>query len=285
MNSSLQFLLASAPRKKVYKAIADGLQGLHEEQARIGREYLPNFIIIGAAKSATTTLATILPRHPDIFISKPKEPKFFGRRYDKGWKWYRKMFRPGRSYPLRGEASTMYASSLASFRYSPALMHRYLPGLKIIYIVRHPLDRLVSQWRHLKGRHPNFVDFNRFLAKRHAAKLLIGCSSYYARINSYRKYFHDDQIHCLTFEDLLAEPATELARLLRFLGAPVQPQLLLNQGKLPKVNEAGQKGRTLVQAPQLSSRLRSRVVRELQPDSEAFLAYIGKPKNYWDWYH
>ena len=39
---------------------------------------LPNFIIIGAAKSATPTFTTILPNHPDIFI-KTQKPKFFGR--------------------------------------------------------------------------------------------------------------------------------------------------------------------------------------------------------------
>lgn len=283
MNTSLQYLLAASSRKKVYRSIAEGLQGLHEEQVSAGRQYLPNFIIIGAAKSATTTLATILPRHPDIFISRPKEPKFFGRRYDKGWKWYRKIFKLGRGYQLRGEASTMYASSLASFRYSPALMHRYLPELKIVYIVRHPLDRIISQWRHIRGRRENFVDFNRFMSKRHAAKLLIGCSSYYARINAYRNYFSDDQILCLTFEDLISEPAGELSRLLRFLGASVQPQLLLNRGSLPKVNEAGEKGRTLVKAPHWPTRLRSKVIHQLKPDTEAFLDYIGKPVNYWTW--
>ena len=85
-----------------------GLDGKHTNLANKYQETLPNFIIIGAAKSATTTLTTILPKHPDIFISNPKEPKFFGRNYKKGWKWYASRFKPGRDYVLRGEASTMY---------------------------------------------------------------------------------------------------------------------------------------------------------------------------------
>ena len=126
------------------KLIRKGLRGKHAEIVDLHRDYLPNFIIIGAAKSATTTLTTILPQHPDIFISKPKEPKFFGRYYKKGWDWYASRFKKGKDFALRGEGSTMYASGLHSFSKTPELMHRYLPDLKLIYIVRHPLDRIVS---------------------------------------------------------------------------------------------------------------------------------------------
>ena len=116
-------------------------QGLNDEHASLALQHtdsLPNFIIIGAAKSATTTLTTILPKHPDIFISKPKEPKFFGRYYSKGWDWYAKRFSDGQGLALRGEGSTMYTSQMKAFKDTPELMHRHLPKLKLIYIVRHP---------------------------------------------------------------------------------------------------------------------------------------------------
>lgn len=283
MNSLTPFILGKLARKPVYRHISDGLEGLHEKQALKGHSYLPNFIIIGAAKSATTTLATILSRHPDCFVSHPKEPKFFGRRYDRGWPWYRKIFRPGRGYLLRGEASTMYASPLGSFRFTPQLIHRYLPEVKIVYVVRHPLDRLVSHWRHLKGRRPGFVPFERILSKRHPTKLLIGCSSYYARIQQFRKFFPDDQIHCLTFEDLTTEPSVVLAALLDFLGAPVRSELLLDDGRLPMVNEAGDKGRAYVEIPQWPEGMRRKIVDLLRPDAESFLGYVGKPQDYWRW--
>ncbi|MGB5134610.1 MAG: sulfotransferase [Prochlorococcaceae cyanobacterium] len=283
MNSLTPFILAKIARKQVYRNILDGLNGLHQQEVHRGQGYLPNFIIIGAAKSATTTLATILPRHPDCFISHPKEPKFFGRRYDRGWSWYRKIFRPGRGYLLRGEASTMYASPLGSFRYTPQLIHHCLPDVKIVYVVRHPLDRLVSHWRHLKGRRPGFVRFDQILSKRHPSKLLIGCSSYYARIQEFRRFFPDDQIHCLTFEDLISEPTLVLSALLKFLGAPILPDFLLDEGRLPVVNEAGDKGRTYVGLPEWPVGMRKKVVDLLRPDAESFLSYIGKPQDYWTW--
>ncbi|MFQ6537130.1 MULTISPECIES: sulfotransferase domain-containing protein [Aphanothece] len=279
-----QQLLGSVRVSPLHRATAEGLQGQHRQRALVVRRILPNFIIIGAAKSATTTLTTILPRHPQIFISRPKEPKFFGRHYAKGWMWYRKLFLPGRGYPLRGEASTMYASALPEFRCAPALMQRYLPDLRIVYVVGHPLDRLVSHWRHLRGRKPDFVAFEDFLSNRHAANLLIGCSSYHARISDYRAHFPEAQIHCMTFEDLLADPADELARLLAFLGAAsVAPEQLLDDGSLPAVNKAGEKGRTLVPSPRWPPELRRQVIDRLRPDAEAFLASIGKATDYWRW--
>ena len=83
---------------KNLKLIQKGLKDKHAALALKHEESLPNFIIIGAAKSATTTLTTILPKHPDIFISKPKEPKFFGRYYNKGWDWYASRFSEGSGF-------------------------------------------------------------------------------------------------------------------------------------------------------------------------------------------
>jgi len=270
-------------RLRLYQSISDGLRGLHSANALRGMDSLPNFIIIGAAKSATTTLTTILPRHPDIFLCRPKEPKFFGRNYDKGWAWYHKIFSPGEGYACRGEASTMYSSHIGSFRYTPRLMHRYLPHVKIIYIVRHPLERLVSHWRHLKGRNPEFVSFERVLSNGSAKERLIGCSSYYARIQEFRKFFPDDQIHCLTFEDLVLDPPAVLVELLNFLGVSADCDLLLDEGRLPRVNSAGEKGRIFVEAVPWPVRMRQRIVNVLRPDSDSFLMYIGKPLNYWTW--
>jgi hypothetical protein len=162
-------------------------------------------------------------------------------------------------------------------------MHQYLPNLKIVYVVRHPLDRLVSQWRHLKGRRPDYVAFEDFLSSRHAAQLLIGCSRYYERINCYRHFFPDSQIHCLTFEDLLADPVAVLNGLLSFLGVAAGSEALLDQGALPRVNQAGEKGREFIPCPHWPALLRNRVIELLRPDAEAFLGYVGKPPNYWPW--
>ena len=269
---------------KTLNPIQQGLDGAHAELARQHRDSLPNFIIIGAAKSATTTLTTILPQHPDIFISKPKEPKFFGRNYDKGWDWYASLFAKGRDACLRGEGSTMYASRQKKFRHTAELMHRHLPELKLIYIVRHPLDRIVSQWRHVRGRQPHCPDFSELMSDTYLRRLVVGCSMYYRRLSKFRRFYPDQQIHCMTFEDLLANPKPSLEGVLHFLGVndPQVTMLLDPAGRLPRENEAGAKGRGHVEKPQWQPDLKARVLQKIRPDANKMLAHMGKPLDYWD---
>ena len=266
------------------RCIKEGISGLHQAVVEEHRNVLPNFIIIGAAKSATTTLANALKRHPDIFISKPKEPKFFGRNYGMGWDWYATIFRKGEGTPFRGEASTMYASQLRDFRKTPKLLSLYLPNVKLIYIVRSPLERIVSQWRHYSspGRHPEYADFTTLMSSRRLRKLIVGCSMYYKQLNKYRQFFPDDQIHCMTFEDLLDSPLDSLRKMLRYIGArPKANKLLEADGTLPRDNPAGAKGRGHVSRPQWPPLLKEQVIRQIRPDAEKMLEYMGKPRDYW----
>lgn len=271
-------------QRRLHHAIQAGLEGQHTNDVARLQNRLPNFIIIGAAKSATTTLTTILPRHPQLFISKPKEPKFFGRRYDKGWEWYARLFRRARPRQLRGEASTMYSSALLSYEHAPALMHRYLPGLKLIYIVRDPLERAISQWRHRKGRQQKTADFSHVMHSRHLRRLIVGCSLYHQRLEAFRRFYPDDQIHCILFEDLIKQPRATLKSTLTFLGVKSNRQILnqlLEEGQLPRVNEAGDKGRLPVDKPAWEPQAREAALKLIRPDAERMLAYLKRPSSTW----
>jgi len=266
-------------------AIKAGLNGCDQSEVEglRSKNHLPNFIIIGAAKSATTTLTDILPKHPDCFVSKPKEPKFFGRCYQQGWQWYGSRFSQGEDKAVRGEGSTMYTSLLNPYRRTPELMHRYLPDAKLIYIVRHPLDRIVSQWRHLRGRDERTADFVYLMRNAKLRRLVVGCSLYFQHLERFRAYYPDDQILCLTFEDLIQNPKPTLKQLLRHLGVSPKAGKLLDNGSLPKANEAGDKGRTLIAQPEWPPKLRQKVINYLKHDSEKILDYMGKPADFWAW--
>ena len=137
---------------RCYRAILKSLAGQHDHIAKAYQHQWPNFIIIGSAKSATTTLATVLSQHPEIQISASMEPKFFGRNYRRGWEWYGQQFTGGELCRLRGEASTMYSSSYRSYQHTPQLIRHHLGIIPLIYLVRHPLRRIESHWRHWRGR-------------------------------------------------------------------------------------------------------------------------------------
>lgn len=269
--------------KSTSKLVRDGLKGLHLNVVKSHSHNLPDFVIIGAAKSATTTLVSVLRTHPDVFVIKPKEPKFFGKNYSKGWEWYASRFAKGGNKKVRGEASTMYSSHMRSYRSAPELMHRYLPDLKLIYIVRHPLDRIVSHWRHLKGRDQGIADFDALLQDRSLKRRVVGSSMYYKQLSRYRAFFSDEQIHCMTFEDLLLSPKSSLQSVLKFLGVKPRLKLLLNgRNGLPLENKVGAKGRAYVDMPEWNQKLRKKLLLRIRPDSEKFLSYMGKSADYWN---
>ncbi|MHB1560161.1 MAG: sulfotransferase family protein [Isosphaeraceae bacterium] len=109
----------------------------------------PDFIVVGAMKNATTTLHEQLARQPGLFMCRPKEPNFFSDDaiYARGWNWYGDLFRTAQDADLRGEPSTHY-TKLPTYPWTVDRMVRDLPRLKLIYVMRHPIDRLVSHYVH-----------------------------------------------------------------------------------------------------------------------------------------
>ncbi|NEO98895.1 MAG: sulfotransferase [Symploca sp. SIO2E9] len=109
----------------------------------------PNFIIIGAMKCATTTLHEQLARQPGIFMTKLKEPNFFSNdeRYAKGINWYLSLLESAKADDLCGQSSTHY-TKLPTYSQTIERMYQYLPDVRLIYVMRHPIDRLKSQYIH-----------------------------------------------------------------------------------------------------------------------------------------
>ncbi len=124
---------------------------------------LPNLVIIGAMKCGTTSLHHYLGQHPDICMSRPKELNFFfgpedgGPRrgpderpdwargnWHRGPAWYAAHFDAGA--PVRGEASPGYTSP--SYPGVAARMAAVIPDARLVYAVRDPIDRAVSQYEH-----------------------------------------------------------------------------------------------------------------------------------------
>lgn len=110
---------------------------------------LPNFLIIGAMKAGTTSLAAWLGAHPDVFIPLEKELHFFDNphRYEAGVDWYRKQFAPGADKTAIGEATPGYMAHPDV----PDRMVNLLPDVRMIAILRHPVDRIYSQFLHLRA--------------------------------------------------------------------------------------------------------------------------------------
>lgn len=176
----------------------------------------PDFIIIGAMKSATSTLHVQLAHQPGFWMSEPKEPNFFSDDdvWAKGLAWYASLFDQAPAGHLRGESSTHY-TKLPYYRSCLARMREHVPDARLIYVMRHPIDRLVSHYMHgwletsMSGdidqavqRYPQLVDYGR----------------YAMQLRPFLETYGPDRVLPVFFERLTRHPQDELERVCRFLG-------------------------------------------------------------------
>ena len=154
-----------APRKLVLKAcFQDGLRQnigvIHLDVIDLERgdkptHISPDFIVIGAMKSATSAIYDYLCRHPRVIYRLPKETHFLSKEhaYQQGWNWYLSQFAikqniTGDRHILAGEASPSYMYSLDA----AARIKTAFPDLKIIVSLRNPVDRAISHYYHQVSR-------------------------------------------------------------------------------------------------------------------------------------
>jgi hypothetical protein len=193
---------------------------------------LPNLLIIGAAKSGTTSLHDYLDCHPEVYMARPngapaggeriandalpKEMRFWWR---DDWRerlpWYEAHFEVGE--PVRGEATPAY-SAHPYHAGVPERIRSLVPDVKLVYLVRDPIDRIVSHWVQQR------VDGDRRpLATRLGAPGFeddsIVCPSRYAmQIERYLKLFAAERILIIDQHDLRHRRRETLRELFGFLG-------------------------------------------------------------------
>jgi hypothetical protein len=205
---------------------------------------LPDFLIIGAAKSATTTLHELMGRHPRVFVSRIKEPEFFAvdSVYERGLDWYQALFRDARPDQLCCEASTAYTRS-PQFPHAPERIARTLPHAKLIYLVRHPIDRAYSHYVHRVTRELYPHQPIRFTFEEHVVKdpMCLDGSRYMEQIDRYLQYFPKSSLLVLLTEDLENRPVETLATAWRFVG--LDPVGLDNVGVRGNEGQSILKGR------------------------------------------
>lgn len=181
----------------------------------------PDFIIIGAMKCATSSLHDQLAQQPGIFMSELKEPNFFSDDdcYAKGWDWYSSHFQEAPPQMLCGESSTHY-TKLPTYPQTVERLGRDLRDVKLIYVMRHPIDRLVSQYVHEWTQRIISVDIDRAL-EQHPE--LIEYSRYAFQLQPFLDAFGREQILPVFFERLANHPQAELERICDFIGYSGQP--------------------------------------------------------------
>ena len=176
----------------------------------------PNFLIIGAMKCATSTLHEQLAWQPGIFMSELKEPNFFSNdeQYAQGMSWYLSHFQSANGNQLRGESSTHY-TKLPTYPNTVERIQQHLPEAKFIYVMRHPIERLISQYIHEWSMGIVSVDINQAISQ---YPELVDYSLYSMQLQPYLAQFGREKILPVFFERLVTHKQEELERICRFLG-------------------------------------------------------------------
>lgn len=206
---------------------------------------LPDFLVLGAARSATTSLHYYLEQHPNVSMSITKEPNFFAfdHRTDPPTPLidpastiltksiadrsaYEHLFAHSGSGDVLGEASPLYLY----VRETPEQIHRLIPDARLIAIVRNPVDRAYSHWLHIKRDRPEAAiagfraaceaemaghgDYTPYAGGSHVLRMGL----YDVQLERYLDTFGPGSLLVLAYETLVSSPLDQLHRVCDHLG-------------------------------------------------------------------
>ena len=194
---------------------ADRKRGGKVPRRRRKRAAMPNLIIIGGLKCGTTSIHHYLGLHPEIQMSKPKELNFFvgELNWDLGLDWYRGRFDD--RFPVRGESSPHY-SNLPRYPGVAERIREHVPDAKLLYMVRDPISRILSHWRHATGAGYEMRAMEDVLSRED--QTYVTRSMYWRQLQPYIELFDRSQIVTITQEELQADREGTMRKAFGYVG-------------------------------------------------------------------
>jgi hypothetical protein len=187
-----------------------------------------DFLVIGAAKSATTWLQRCMQADPTVHVPDP-ELHYFSREYERGHDWYCAQYTPQPGTVLIGEKSNSYLDT-------PPSMERIakdLPHVKLIAQLRNPVDRAYSDYCMHYRRGDVGRDINRYIDPRGPRESrILPAGLYSQQLATVYDLFPADRILVTFFENIKTGPAEQLTRVRDFLGLPRMPAETFLQPKV-----------------------------------------------------
>lgn len=182
---------------------------------------LPNFLCIGAPRCGTTWLYRCLQEHPEAFVSEKKEPCFFitsGYRssWNKGLEWYKSLFSFSNDFiKAWGEMSVRYYY----YENTPRLVAENLPDVKLIYLIRHPVEMLYSLYFYHMKMFPNSINASRYSFHDYLDHHLVEPLGFFAKyLKNWYNYFPQEKILVVFLEKIRHNPKLSFSKICTFLG-------------------------------------------------------------------
>jgi hypothetical protein len=240
---------------------------------------LPDFVVIGAMKCATSTLHDQLAVQPGFFMSTPKEPNFFSDDavYARGLDWYKGLFAAAAEGDLCGESSTHYTKRPRLSR-TLERMRPVLPHARLIYVMRHPIDRLVSHYVHewterrVSGPIDQEIGIN---------PDLVNFSRYGMQLEPYLESYGPENVLPIFFERMVRHPQETLEHVCGFIGYRGKPGWCQENDRRNVGAERMRSSRIrdlLVEAPVLRTIRRRLIPRSWRERVKGFWRMKDKPQ-------
>jgi Sulfotransferase domain len=187
----------------------------------------PDFLLLGAQKSATTSLFYYLIKHPQLLGPASKEIHYFDLYLEKGIDWYCNQF------PTKITSDQLVFEATPEnllFSYVPEMINHSFPDIKFIVSFRNPIDRAFSQYRHYRRNGLELRDFDQIVEEELARmeqdiatppnidQLYLIRGLYQIQLERWLKYFPASRFHLVIFEDLVENTDQVMQRIYDFLG-------------------------------------------------------------------
>jgi len=258
---------------------------------------LPDFVIIGGQKCGTTSLYNYLIEHPNVLPARNKETRFFQtRRYGRGELWYRASFptkarkrraeREGGQKLITGESTPEYLF----FPQVPGRVRKTVPHVRLIVLLRNPVDRAYSHYQHKVRNGRETLSFEEAIEREEErlageVEQVLADPRYYShnldhysylrrgiyvdQLRAWRRFFPKGHLLILRSEDLYEDAPAVVGRTLTFLGLPA-----LDTERYARHNVGGYK-------EEMDPAVRGRLVEYFSPHNRKLYEYLDRDFS-WD---
>lgn len=238
----------------------------------------PNTLVIGSGKAGSTSLHNYLASHPEIFGSTQKELMYFTSNYDKGVGWYHEQFPETPGTRIWFESTPQYTFRDEFPEVAPRV-HAYDPDMRLIYIVREPISRIVSHFNHWSRVYPKrYIDIEDALTRPEQRKFFVERTRYFYQMSAYLDLFKPTQLQVVFMEDLRSNFVPVLNRVFNFLGVAECAESIPVKIHNKRQNVEGVR---VWSAADISASRKEEICKYLAPDVQKLFAHCGKPRNFW----
>ncbi len=248
---------------------------------------LPDFIVVGTQKGGTTELYDQLVLHPQIAPSFAKEVHFFDANFSKGTDWYTAFFPRVSETDVNRTSGCITGEASPCYLFHPDVARRVwatIPHVKIILLLRNPVDRAYSHYHHEVRLGYETLPFEKALAREEVrlqgekAKMLrdkhyysnnymhysyLNRGIYIDQVKSWFEVFPQEQILVLKSEEFFANTASVMSQVHQFLGVPHVETVKMERHKS-------------FPYPKMDQMLRQRLLEHFEPYNQQLFDYLGR---------